>query len=201
MKVVNIFLLIVIIVIFGGFLYFQNHTLQQNAPTSTLTAPSPTLASSAIAPTSSQNFCKPQDLQAMIELSPGAGNVYGTFTLKNISKISCEVLGGEFITAAYDTAAVKNITLSRMGQTQPQPFVVGPGESLYSQVHYPNGPQCQSVGSNPTFVKFTYQIASDTLVTFANASGSIQQAVQTCKSPTDMTEIQIWQMATKPITP
>lgn len=152
-------------------------------------------------PTTSVGYCSPQDLDAAVHFSPGAGNVYGTFTLKNMSPHTCYLLGGSFISAHYDTSTVKNITITHVGQTQPAPFILSPNQTLYSQVHYPNGPQCQSVGLNNTAVLFTYQISSTDTVTFKNENGSTQQQIHTCTSPTDQTEIQIWNMSTSPITP
>ena len=144
-------------------------------------------------------FCTSQDLQGIISLSPGAGNVYGTFTLKNISSHTCQVLGGKFIDVHYNPT-ITNLSVIHVGQTQFAPFVLASNQSIYSQVHYPNGPQCSSA-TKPVAVSFTYAIDSQKEVTFKDASGKAEQQVQDCTSASDITQIQIWKMATQPITP
>lgn len=196
---------VIVIIVVAGIFYMQKSAgtkqqatvtppQQQISPTAT-----PNPSGAIVSPGNPVTYCTPQNLQAFVTLNPGAGNIYGTFTLKNISKLPCRILGGNFIAAEYDKTAVKNITVSHTGQTQPQPFIVGPDQTIYSQVHYPNGPQCQSEGLNQTEVTFTYPISPANTVAFENQEGKTAQIVQTCKSPTDMTEIRIWNMADKPI--
>jgi hypothetical protein len=158
------------------------------------------IQSNSVTPTGKGNYCTSDELEALIALSPAAGNVYGTLTLKNVSSAECEVLGGKFVTADYDSS-IKNIAVTHIGQTQEKPFILSPGQTIYSQVHYPNGPQCQSVGLNQTRVTFSYQVSPTDAVSFKNSQGGTQQIVQSCLSPDDMTEIQIWNMANQPITP
>lgn len=195
-------IIVIILLIGAGFLFTRKTnnivTSPQPSPTSAVTNPISTPSPSI---TNTTTFCTPQNVQAGLTLSPGAGNVYGTFTLKNISSSTCQIIGGSFISPQYDTSTVKNITITDTGQTQSQPFDLAPNQSIYSQVHYPNGPQCQSVGLNQTPVTFSYKISPTDSVSFKTPDGKTQQIVQTCKSPTDMTEIQIWNMSTKPITP
>lgn len=148
---------------------------------------------------SGNSFCTPRDLQGTISLSPGAGNIYGTFTLTNISSHQCKVSGGEFIEVRYNPS-ITNISVIHVGQTQAMPFILAPNQSIYSQVHYPNGPQCSSA-AKPVSVSFTYAIDAQKELTFKDANGKAEQQVQACKSPNDMTQIQIWNMATQPITP
>lgn len=150
---------------------------------------------------SSGVYCSPEDIQAVLTLSPGAGNVYGTFTIKNFTKVSCLIQGGQFITPDYDSQSVKNISVSYIGHTQPVPFVLPPGQSLYSQVHYPNGPQCQSIGFNQTPVSFSYKISSTDTVLFKTGEGKTQLVIQTCKTNSAITEIKIWNLSSQPITP
>lgn len=190
-------LLLIAIILLGGFLYL--YTKRQPTPTKNQIAP--TVTKALPSPTPLQTYCQAAAVQAVVTLSPGAGNVYGTFTLKNISNNTCQILGNEFITVNYDTSAVKNITVLHVGQTQEQPFTLTPGQELYSQVHFPNGPQCQSVGIHPTPVTFTYKISPTNTVMFSSPSERIAPVVQACSSPADMTEIKIWKMSPTPITP
>lgn len=206
-----IIILGILVILVGIIAYFDMKQKSTNI-TQSINSPSPTISQTATPTTSSHTtvlpsastqltYCMPANLQASISIDHAAGNVYGTLTLKNISSQKCQILGGQFIKANYDTNAIKNITITHQGQTQQQPFTLSSNQTLYSQVHYPNGPQCQTVGINQTPVTFTYQISSQDTVTFKDQNGLTQQTVQTCTSPTDMTEIQIWQLSTQPITP
>src|SRR5258706_1231267 len=199
-KQVIIALSIIIIALLGG-LYFYFHK-QINSPDSqTVNKPiSPTIYHQ-LSPTNGIKFCTPQDLQASLSVSAGAGNIYGKFSLKNISKSDCQILGGDFIFATYDTNIVKNITITHIGETQVSPFILSNNSPIYSQVHFPNGPQCNSIGINPVNVTFTYKISPTENVTFKNQNGEAAQVVQTCKTPSDLTDIQIWNMSIQPITP
>lgn len=183
--------MLVVVIIIVVIVLMSFRSLYTQKPTKVI-LPKPT------SPVSSS--CTPQNVQASLELHPGAGNVYGTFTLKNISNRACQILGGKFIEAKYDTNSVKNIKITHLGQNQSQPFTLSPNQTLYSQVHYPNGPQC-STRTQPVNVTFTYKISPTEDINFKNQNGETQQAVQTCQLPTEITEIQIWNMANKPITP
>ncbi|HSW97490.1 MAG TPA: DUF4232 domain-containing protein [Candidatus Saccharimonadales bacterium] len=145
--------------------------------------------------------CKRNDLETNLALSPGAGNVFGTVTLKNISPHTCQIAGGSFINAEYNPS-VTNISIVHVGQTQSQPFILAPNQTIYSQIHYPNGPQC-STGVKTTKVAFSYNISGNETVTFKDMDGAISEdaSVQTCNSPADVTQIEIWKMSTTPITP
>ncbi len=200
MKKRGILLASIVLIIFLGILAYVHFKESTKIRLPSRMQVSPIL-NYTVSPTNTMSYCTPQNLDASLTLSHGAGNVYGTFTLKNLSQQTCQILGEEFINVAYDTNTVKNITITHTGQTQSQNFILSPGQTLYSQVHYPNGPQCQSVGINTTGVVFTYKISPTDTVSFKNENGNIMQQVQTCKSPTDMTEIQIWNMSTSPITP
>lgn len=151
-------------------------------------------------PEGEKAFCTPDDLQASVVVGPAAGNIYGDMTLKNISRQSCRISGGEYINADYDTGTVKNIIVNHIGEVQPQQFTLVPGQSLYSRVHYPNGPQCHSIGLKSVRVTFTYRISPANTVTFTNQEGKTIQTVQACSSTADVTEIQIWNMSVQPIT-
>lgn len=143
------------------------------------------------------SYCSSSNLQAFLNLSPAAGNIYGTFTLKNISNQSCSISGGNFIEVSYPNS-IKNISVTHVGQTQSQPFTLSPNQTLYSQVHHPNGPQCQGP-TQQVNVSFSYKISPTNSITF-NTEGNTPAIVQDCQGP-EVTQIQIWQMSTQPITP
>lgn len=200
MKRIILVLIVIIAALFVG-MFVYSSLLKPTPAQDTTSHVSPIKSTPTLVPTSSQGYCDPKDLQALVILSPGAGNVYGTFTLKNMSQQSCEILGGTFITPEYDNNTVKNITITHMGQTEKKPFILTPGTTIYSQVHYPNGPQCQSIGINTTQIKFTYKVSPTAIIEFKDPDGNMQQSIQTCKAAKDITEIQIWNMSTQPITP
>lgn len=139
-------------------------------------------------------YCSPQDLQTGLNLSPGAGNIYGTFTIKNISGTTCQIIGNNFITANYDMQTINNIKVEHIGIPETQIFQVAPNQTIYSQVHYPNGPQC-STGIKTAKVIFKYAVSPIDTVSFD------QQGLTICDLATDITTIQIWNMSSEPITP
>ena len=177
MKKIGYFVLF-IVVLFGVYFYIHR-PVPQNHPLSP--------------------YCLPQDLQATLITSPGAGNIYETFTIKNISPKTCSIVGNNFISPTYDTGSIKNIAVTHIGKSESAKFNLVPNKTIYSQVHYPNGPQCQSQ-TRPTNVMFTYKISPKLSVTFAGPNGEKEQIVMTCVS-SDITIIEIWNMSAKPITP
>lgn len=152
------------------------------------------------ATTSTISYCAPNNLEATLTTSGAAGNIYGTATIKNTSNSSCQIIGNDFLDVSYDSS-IKNLTVTHTGTPTNQTFTIQPGKAVYSQVHYPNGPQCQG----PTVqdqVTFSYKISPSGSVTFKNTeNGQTTQVVQGCQSPTDMTEITVWNISSQPITP
>ncbi|CAN5228404.1 hypothetical protein BH09PAT2_BH09PAT2_06860 [soil metagenome] len=189
---------IVIVIFFGSVHYFLSKSTNKDLP-------NPPIDETSETPTTSKQpdtkYCIPQNLQALLVLDPGAGNSYGTLTLKNISNDTCQIQGGEYISANYDSNIIKNIKVSHTGQNQSTSFLLFPNQMIYSQVHYPNGPQCQSIGLNDVQITFSYQISPNNKVIFKDEHDIAGQMLHICKSPSDMTEIKIWNMATKPISP
>jgi len=193
-----IILVIAFLILAAIFIFKLHRRSYAPSPTAPMTKPNTQITKPQAVNSSENSFCTPRDLQGSISLSPGAGNIYGTFTLTNMSSRPCKVLGGEFIDVHYNPT-ITNISITHVGQTQPAPFVLAPHQTIYSQVHYPNGPQCSSV-TKPVPVSFTYAIDAQKEVTFKDANGKAEQQVQACKSPNEITQIQIWNMATQPIT-
>jgi len=173
--------------VIGYFIYANQKELSEPAATPT----PPTIS-----------YCSSEDLKASLELSPGAGNIFGTPTLQNISNQTCMILGSGYVNVSYDAATVKNIQVVQMGTPQSEPFQLAPGGFLYSEIHYPNGPQCTSIGITPVNVAFTYQVSPNMGVAFTNSqTGDNKQTVQACSSVSDITQIEVWPLSTQPITP
>ncbi len=140
-------------------------------------------------------FCQKQLLQAKLSLDPGAGNIYGTLTLKNTDAVPCRILAKEFIKPTF---SAKNITVSNQGTPSSDDIILQPSQTVYSQIHYPNGPQC-SGQPNSVPVTFTYQVSTSSAVVFTDDSKKAQQLVPSCSSSQEETEIQVWPMLFQPI--
>lgn len=183
--------IVLVLVAIGIFVYRGENAKHSPALTPTLT-PTPTPAVK-----NETAYCSPVDLEAIIETQGAAGSIYGTLKITNVSKKPCKILGGQYVGANYDKS-VKNLSLSYLGDLLQQNFILDPNKSLYSQVRYPNGPQC-SGPTKQTPVKFTYKVSPDDQVVFSNA-GNLSQIVQTCSSEDQDTEITIWNISKTPIT-
>ncbi len=187
----NIFwpVLIIGVALFGGYFLLQNSQVQKQL--------SPVPSPSTISTT--ETYCSPQDLQATLTLDAGAGNIYGNATIKNISAKNCQIVGSNFISAQY-AQSIQNIVVTHVGQSQTNIFDLSPNQTVYSQVHYPNGPQCGS-GIQIAKVKFAYAISTIDTIMFTAQNGDEEQDVTICTSPSELTTIQVWNMSSQPITP
>jgi len=210
MKKLTLFLLVVIVIIVGGtFGYEKLHPKndQVMVPPTELTTPTPTTdeSSSPLASvmptktpqptTTTESVCAPTDILATIALEAGAGNIYGTLSLQNKSKHSCSINGNDYVIPQYEA---KNITVSRQGTVGEKSILLSAGQTVYSQVHFPNGPQCQGPTVEGT-VSFTYPISDSQSVVFSDDSGEVRQPIQLCSSATDNTEVQVWSISNKPV--
>lgn len=198
-------LVIVIILAFvlGGLIVYIFLNKTTSSPNGT-TTPTPTQTSptATMSPTqTNSSFCSPSNLSSTLSLSPGAGNIYGTFKITNTSNKPCQIEGNHFIQVHYDMNTIKNLTVTHQGINSTDVYTLQPNQSVYSQVHYPNGPQC----SGPTVqdpVTFTYMISNNNSVAFKDSmSGKQSFVVNGCSSSTEKTEITIWNMSDQPIIP
>lgn len=187
--IIALLLTIIILVVGGGFfLYSQKKGGSSSSdPTETNTGQN----DSGIA---GSDFCTVEDLSATIQLSPGAGNVYGTLTLTNTSGSMCQINGNEFVHVNIPST-VTNVHEVRTGSAGPSVYQLQPGESLYGTIHYPNGPQCSSNVTTPN-VTFSYLIAPDTRIVFEN-NGTREVQITACQAPSDITEIQVSSLTTQ----
>src|SRR5258708_35109550 len=153
-----IFLTTLGIVLISLYLYRISSRQQNNQSSS----PTPRNSSST-----SLVYCSPQDLQAELTLSHAAGNIYGTFTIKNVSDKKCQVTGNDFIAAGYDTHRIKNVNVTHLGKPEAELFQLASNQTIYSQVHYPNVLQCGR-GIQTAKITFDYAISSTHRVTFTD---------------------------------
>jgi Domain of unknown function (DUF4232) len=145
---------------------------------------------------STNSYCKKNQLSATIETEGAAGNIYGTLTLTNISKTSCTITLGNTITAMFSTG---NMILHYKQAVPSESFSLAPSAKVYSQIHYPNGPQCQS-GILQQPITFFYK-TNQTTKTFTLTKQTGKLLVQACKSPNEQTLIDIWPLSKTPVTP
>lgn len=159
-------------------------------------SPTPTGSLSATPSTSATTFCQASQLDGLVTLNPGAGNVYGTISLTNTSTTSCEVPGNQFAKLLFDKTTVKNLAAVYQGFTSTSPFVLAPNDSVYATIHYPNGPQCQS-GVTPINVSMTYTISPGNSINIKSSPNNIPFSIQTCTSESELTQVQISSFSTK----
>lgn len=154
--------------------------------------PSSTLPPTSTAETS---FCQKGQLAADIMSQGAAGNIYATLTLTNTGKSSCEIVLGNTISANFNA---DNIVTNYKQNLLKQDIMLAPSAKVYSQVHYPNGPQCQSpIMEKP--ITFIYK-TDQTVIPFQPTTPGGQTLVQACSSPSEKTVIDIWPLSKRPIT-
>ncbi len=140
-------------------------------------------------------YCPPNSLISTIQFDGAAGSIYGNLTIKNISSVSCQIEGSNFVDITYQ---VNNISVNHQGEVGPSIITLEPNQTIYSQVRYQNGPQCSSP-IKQTPVKFTYTISPNSFVTFENENEQTTQEITTCTNSTEMTQVTTWGLSTQPI--
>jgi hypothetical protein len=189
--------LIAIIILVGGAFYFlskSTKTANTTNPTPSPSAMASTSTPEPISDTPSITFCLPKDLEGTVNLEGAAGNIYGTVAIVNISQKKCEIMGNNFLTADY---TAQNITVKNNGEVGPSTMTLLPGKTVYSQIHYPNGPQCSGM-ANQTKITLKYQINSNEFITFKTQTGD-GLSIPTCSSSSEITQLDLWSLSTKPI--
>ena len=146
----------------------------------------------AIPPT----FCQPNQLSGDIATQAAAGNIYATLTLTNTGKTACEIVLGNTVTAKFDA---KNISIHIEQPSSSKNFMLAPGAKVYSQIHYPNGPQCQS-GISQKPITFLYTNAQTSLMFTSTTPQTEKLVVQACLSQLEKTVVDIWPLSKNPIT-
>ena len=185
-----------ILVVLGVLYVLQQHKVA-TAPSvpKPIPSPKPTVTQAitpTIAPTIAlSNYCTSEDLTAQVSLSPAAGNIYGTLTLTNTSAQSCIIDGSNFI---QPTSDAQNITISSQGTPGDAAITLAPKQAVYSEVHFPNGPQCNGPTQTDHIV-FAYKISPQQSVTFVDQNGGAQQPITVCAAADQKTEVQVWSIS------
>jgi uncharacterized protein DUF4232 len=139
-------------------------------------------------------FCQQDQLTTQLSAQGAAGNIYANLELTNTGKTSCEIVLGNTVTAEI---TVNNVLLHQEQSASSENFTLTPGAKVYSQIHYPNGPQCQS-GIMPLPIIFIYKTA-ETSVPFIPDARTGKLLVQACRSDAEKTTIDIWPLSKTPI--
>ena len=190
---------IALVILIGGGIYYYNQKHIVDAPSRSTAIPSPSKQPKPTVttkpPISINLYCTADDIDGRISLEPAAGNVYGTLTLKNISSKACAINGNKFI---QPTSTAKNITITKEGNPGSDYITLQPDQTVYSQVHYPNGPQCNG-NTETKSVTFAYQISSSQTVTFADTQSNFDQTLTVCSSEDEKTAIEVWGINAAPL--
>lgn len=140
------------------------------------------------------SFCTPTQLQPQMQSEGAAGSIYINLTIKNIGSKDCQINGHNFIKPQYNASNVAVTTQGDPGQTA---IILTPGQIVYSQVRFQNGPQCSS-GINPIPVSLTYQISSTDEVSFKSTDSKALN-LNACQNPAEQTKIDVWSISDKPV--
>jgi len=134
--------------------------------------------------------CASSDLNAVANFGVAAGNVYGNLAITNKTGNNCTINGDGFVQANYDTSKNGNIGIVNLGLPSAETYTLKSGQSVYTRVHMPNGPQC-STGIHYVPVTFSYNISDSNNITFTDSQGKQEFSITACDSPTDLTQIDI----------
>jgi hypothetical protein len=198
---------VIVVLVLSGIYFLTKNSVQQSAikptpqPTVAITPTTPVKPTAIVTPSPfvpDVAYCTLQDLQTSLALEPAAGNIFGTITIRNVSTNTCQIVGSNTLSLQYDTQTIKNISVTHKGDVASTLFSLTPNQTLYSKLHYPNGPQC----SGPTHtakVTFMYAVSPTENVDIVNQNGTIEQNIQVCQSESEQTTIDLWYLSTEPI--
>jgi hypothetical protein len=157
-------------------------------------------ASSSTTPTSTTRIinCIPAQLQAQMNTDVAAGNAYTTVTLKNISDVACIVKGDNPLEVMYPSS-VKNLKTVQKSQPITKEFTLAPTQTIYALIHYSNGPQCSSQGTDVN-AGVSYKISDKDTVAFKPTQGDTLN-IPSCGKETDITTIDLYSFSDKEVLP
>lgn len=184
-----------------GYFVFRDQGFFNNTTT---VIPSPTITVSTVptAPTSGTsatgNYCLPSQLEGKVDPEVAAGNVYATVTLKNISDTTCQIVGTNALEIGYPIS-VKNFQTVSKGQATTAVFTLEPKQTIYSLLHYANGPQCSSMATDVNAM-VSYDISADESVTFTPTMGPTLD-IPSCGKVSEKTTIDLYPFSTEVVTP
>ena len=145
-------------------------------------------------PTPDSAYCQKDQLETSMSTQGAAGNIYDELIITNKGKKACLIVLGNTITALFNA---KNIITHYIEIVPNQNYTLAPSATVYSQVHYPNGPQCQN-GIHIQPLTLYYKTAQITIPFTPGVKGG-KLVVQACRSQNEKTSIDIWPLSKQPI--
>ena len=181
-------LALVFLVVVGIIVYVYKTPMSQLAVTPLLT-PTPEITASPTTP-----GCSKDQLTGILTSQGAAGSIYVDVKITNISTVACNVNLGNSIVAQI---SANNITTKyQTPAAGSEEFNLAPNASLYSRLHFPNGPQC-SGSVNPQSVSFVYDPKGIALQ-LKTSDNKNYLIVQACQG-NENTQIDIWPVLSSPI--
>ena len=181
--------LTVVILFFVGVGIYVYRTPRSQLSVTPLLTPVPEVTAS-----SGPANCTKDQLYGSMSSEGAAGSIYVDIKITNISKSSCNLTLGnnispqiesDNITSKYQTTSSGNVE-----------FSLGSNESVYSRLHFPNGPQCSS-GINPQNISFVYDPKGVNLQLKTDDNKNYL-TIQACQG-SENTQIDIWPVSSLPI--
>lgn len=143
-------------------------------------------------------FCTASQLQATASPEVAAGNVYVTLTIQNITQSACQVVGNNSLQVGYPNS-VSNFQIAHKGGLATPVFTLEPNQTIYSLVHFPNGPQCSSEATDVDSM-VSYDISQNESISFAPTQGSTI-SIPSCGNASEITTIDLYPFSTSQVTP
>lgn len=195
-----LFVGIVVVVLIGAIVYeLSSH----KTPSTPLVSPTPTPTivmqpTQIITPTvpiTTNSSCTSSDLSGTMSFQGAAGNIYGTFTLKNKSLKPCTLAPDAYVTITYTKTQAPNLVVTHTGTPGTQPLVLAPNGTVSATVHYPNGPECSGpVHQVP--VTYSYVVPGNENVSFTPEVGLPASTIPVCTSTNEQTKVDITNFTT-----
>jgi hypothetical protein len=181
-----LYIVIGLLILVIGYLYFTRRAYPLVVPTSSLT-PDP----------QEEGFCKTSDLETLVTFEVAAGTTYATPTMKNIGSKPCTFDPKNYIDLRYDLRNVQNVTIVKKGTPDETLSTIEPGQTLYSLLTYPNGAQCGGE-TKAINIQYVYRISKASEVTFKGKEE--KPTIQVCTS-NEKTEVTVSPLSKETITP
>lgn len=121
-----------------------------------------------------------------------------TLTLKNVSTISCQVTGNNIVKVDYPISVTNFKAVTKRQPTTPV-FVLTPNQTIYSLIHFPNGPQCSSQATGVN-TGVSYQISPKDTISFKPTTGTTLE-IPSCASSSELTTIDVYPFSSQQVTP
>lgn len=188
MKRLELFTVVFIILLAVGFILYS----QVNS-TSKKIKPTPTIPVTAVPSTSQISYCKENNISSTITTHGAAGNIYGSLVIQNTSASSCKIQGNQFIKVIFSAT---NIDVVPQGKTGPQSITLSPHQKAYSQIHYPNGPQCNGP-IRQVSATYKYAISPTDSVIFTSGENT-PTSITSCVSINQTTQLYVWSIYLQP---